>query len=199
MECEFWAFYVEIFCRIVFMKKCFGWVVGHLFTSGMAHREEEVAALWDLHGSRALQKPRRSLWGTHGWFQRNRDGAIVTKQAHAFQLLTAKSVLKNTKWQLRQWEKSLISNYLQQDLFLKIHHDKLRQRGKSLWDSPSSCRSTCQNLMFSWTSMVWLQAITTLAFNPCLFVSPRSAFVFASFLLLLPPHSIPFSIPFLYI
>lgn len=79
------------------MKKCLGWVVGHLFTSGMAHREELVAALWGLHGSRALQEPWRSLWGHHGWFQRNRDGAIVTKQAHAFQLLTARSVLKNTK------------------------------------------------------------------------------------------------------
>lgn len=71
--------------------------MGPLFTSGMAHREEVAAALWDLHEIRALQEPRRSLWGHRGRFQRSRDGATVTKQAHASQLLTAKSVLKNTK------------------------------------------------------------------------------------------------------
>lgn len=46
---------VEIFCKMVLVRKCLGWVVGHLlFNSGMVHREEVVVAFWDLHGSRVL-------------------------------------------------------------------------------------------------------------------------------------------------
>lgn len=40
---------VEIFCRMV--KKCLRWVTCYSPVGRYSHREEVVAAFWDLHGN----------------------------------------------------------------------------------------------------------------------------------------------------
>lgn len=86
------------------LEKCLRQVAGHsLFASGMVHSEEVLWPFWDPHGNWALEEPRRSLWGHHDQGKRNSAGTGITKRAHAWQLLTVRSVLKTQRWPLRQW------------------------------------------------------------------------------------------------